>query len=97
MVELLIVLVIIAIFFGLFYLYGKFLGTFLIKREKKRIEQKNPTDEQILKFYKNYNPSNAWIFFLFGIACYFPLKAAYQEVRSLYEVEAERRGLPLSN
>lgn len=93
--DILMGLAIVAIIFVFFYYYGKFIGNLLIKKEKKRIDQKNPTDAEVQKFYKNYNPANAFVFFLFGIIPYFPIKAAYEEIRRLYEAEAKRRGLAL--
>lgn len=95
--DILIGLAFVIVVFGFFYFYGKFIGSLLIKREKKRIDQKNPTDAELQKYYKNYNPSNAFVFFFFGITCYFPIKAAYAEIRKLYEAEAVKRGIALPN
>ena len=89
--------VFIGVVLGDFYYYGKFLGNMLVKREKKRILKKEMPDSDVKKYYRNYNPQNAWIFFFFAFTTYFPLKKAYEQIRTLYREEAAERKIELPN
>ena len=68
----------------------------LVKREKKRILKKEMPDSDVKKYYRNYNPQNAWIFFFFAFTTYFPLKKAYEQIRTLYREEAAERKIELN-
>lgn len=88
-------IVVIGSILALLYYYTKFLANMMIKRESKRIESGNLSEQEILKYYKNYNPSGAIVFFFLGGIAYFPMKKAYIKIRSLYEEEAKKREMLL--
>ena len=81
----------------LLYYYARFLANMIIKKEKKRLSLGTLPEKDILKYYKNYNPSGAIVFLFLGGIAYFPMKKAYIEIRSLYEEEAMKRNILLNS
>lgn len=95
-IGVLLVIAFIILLIGLFWLYGKFLCSMMIKAARKKVAQGKLSDKKIIKLYKNTTAQKAVTYLFIGGPLLYPqFKKATAVVHGIYGQELERRNISI--